>query len=312
MSLKGKYDGNLVYAYAKRGQVLLAEVWAKEYPDIKVVSSHPGWTLTEAVDAAYGDSKKYLEPLRTPWEGAEGIAWLLACPFNSIESGAFYLDRVSQVKHVAGPFFTEGSFTKNSEAEVAEMMKQLQTWTSSAKPSVATLQEFNEATNATLVPTKGQPAKASETQIDVQKFMGKWYVIAHIPTFVDKGTANNTEDYVWDAEKEQVNVKFSYSNLKLTKTSTLGQTAKVMDDVGTTWSISVGFGFIRTNFPYLIHDCAEDYSTCMVGEPKRSFLYIMARTPSIDDELLTQLKTKAVKMGYKNDLIVKVPQSWQS
>jgi hypothetical protein len=27
------YDGNLVYAYAKRGQVLLAEVWSNEFPE---------------------------------------------------------------------------------------------------------------------------------------------------------------------------------------------------------------------------------------------------------------------------------------
>lgn len=62
-----KYDGNLVYTYAKRGQVLLCEEWQKMHPKLKVVSSHPGWTATEAVDAAYGDDKKYLEPLRTPW-----------------------------------------------------------------------------------------------------------------------------------------------------------------------------------------------------------------------------------------------------
>ena len=96
-SLKGKYNGNLVYAYAKRGQVLLAEQWAGRHPAVAVVAAHPGWTLTEAVDAAYGDGKKWLEPMRTPWQGAEGIAWLLACPVEKIESGAFYLDRKPQV-----------------------------------------------------------------------------------------------------------------------------------------------------------------------------------------------------------------------
>ena len=74
---KQEYNGNLAYAYAKRGQVLLAEEYTKQYPKIQTVSCHPGWTLTPAVDMAYGESKKYLEPMRTTWQGAEGIGWLM-------------------------------------------------------------------------------------------------------------------------------------------------------------------------------------------------------------------------------------------
>ena len=56
-----------------------------------------GWTLTEGVESAYGESKKYLEPLRSLWEGAEGIIWLTVCPKEDMVDGAFYLDRTPQV-----------------------------------------------------------------------------------------------------------------------------------------------------------------------------------------------------------------------
>lgn len=121
-----KYDGNLAYAYAKRGQILLAERLTKQYPDIAFLSSHPGWVRTVGVDDAFGSSAKYLEPLRTGWEGAEGICWLTTTPKNNMESGAFYLDRSTQVKHIAGPFFSEGSYTKNTENEVDTMMRKLE------------------------------------------------------------------------------------------------------------------------------------------------------------------------------------------
>lgn len=128
------YDGQSAYAYAKRGQVLLCESWAAENPGIKVVTCHPGWTGTPAVDAAYGDAKKYLEPMRTPWEGAEAIIWLCVAPAEKIESGAFYLDRRPQVKHMAGMFYSEGSHTKNSPEETNAMIRGLDDWANGRRP----------------------------------------------------------------------------------------------------------------------------------------------------------------------------------
>jgi dehydrogenase/reductase SDR family protein 12 len=122
---KDKYGGELAYAYAKRAQVLLAERWAKEIPEITWVAPHPGWAATPGVDSAFGDNKKYLEPLRSQWQGAEGIAWLMGAEKSEIENGQFYLDRTPQVKHISGPFFTEGSFTKNTEQDVDELLENL-------------------------------------------------------------------------------------------------------------------------------------------------------------------------------------------
>lgn len=307
-SLKGKYNGNLAYAYAKRGQVLLAERWAALNPDIKVVSSHPGWTLTPAVDAAYGDQKKYLEPMRTPWQGAEGTAWLLACPAEEIESGAFYLDRKPQVKHMAGPFFSEGSFTKNTPEEVEEMMKSLADWTSDRRPTASQLVELNEAKMVSEDIRKAGKCTASEQPIEIQRFMGKWYVVAHIPTYFDKGTVDNTEEYVWDAEKQTIGITFTYSNAKRTKTSTINQTGKIKNEQNTQWQLTLKVAFVPISLPYLILDCAEDYSTCIVGDPKRSFLYIMARTPTVPEAVLTSLRAKSLRLGYNVDPLVKVPQ----
>lgn len=123
------YNGVDVYAYAKRGQVLLAEEWTKEYPDVKICTVHPGWADTPAVVEAFGSTAKYLKPLRTPWQGAEGVCWLVGVDRNKIQGGAFYLDRKPQQKHLAGPFFSEGSHTKNTPEEVEFMMNKLEEMT---------------------------------------------------------------------------------------------------------------------------------------------------------------------------------------
>ena len=59
-SAVGRYDGQMAYVHAKRGQVLLAERWARDSKgDGKVgwVSAHPGWVDTPAVEEAYGKAR---------------------------------------------------------------------------------------------------------------------------------------------------------------------------------------------------------------------------------------------------------------
>lgn len=119
------FDGFKQYSYAKRGQVILAEENTKIHPEVCWVSCHPGWASTPGVDETFGDSQKYLEPLRDGWQGAEGIAWLMATDRKNLESGAFYLDRKPQQKHISGLFMTEGNRTKNTPAEVNDMMENL-------------------------------------------------------------------------------------------------------------------------------------------------------------------------------------------
>ncbi|CAK8990567.1 unnamed protein product [Durusdinium trenchii] len=288
-----KYDGQFAYAYAKRGQVLLCEEWAKSYPKVKVMSCHPGWTSTPGVDAAYGSSQSYLEPLRNLWQGAEGIIWLLVADAAKLQSGAFYLDREPQVKHMGGAFFTEGSVTKNSPGEVADMMRLLEDWANGRRDS------------ATRVASA--PLTAMERSIELPKFMGVWYVIANIPTFFDQGTSNNIETYSLDETGKNVLVDFTYQQGSSSKL--LQQRAEVVNDACTQWAISPKIGvFIPLRLSYLIVDCAEDYSTCIIGVPDRRYLWIMARTPTIEEKTLEALISKSRRLGFDEKAIVRVPQ----
>ena len=114
------YDGTAAYSRAKRGQVLLAEQLAKTESNITWLSAHPGWVDTVGVSDAFGDSKKYLEPMRNSWEGAEGLTWLMSAKRHLLKNGEFYLDREIQEKHLIQ------SLTKNNDSEIHEMISKLQ------------------------------------------------------------------------------------------------------------------------------------------------------------------------------------------
>ena len=44
--------------------------------------------------------------------------------------------------------------------------------------------------------------------------------------------------------------------------------------------------------------CASDYSTCVVAVPDRAYLWVMARTPTVDDAVLEALLARAEVLGY--------------
>jgi dehydrogenase/reductase SDR family protein 12 len=273
------YDGQYAYAYAKRGQVLLCERWAEEYRDVKFVSCHPGWTQTEAVDAAYGESKKYLEPLRSTWQGAEGIIWLAIAPVDQIQSGGFYLDRAPQVKHIAGPFFTEGSYTKNTPEEVAEMMRNLAIW------SVA--DQRPTAERIAVEVAKKLPLTAMSREIDINAFMGDWHVLGNIPTYPEMGAANGIEHYDFVSDTKGtglIKVKFTFVP-KGSKSLSEAQMCATISNapINTQWALDPKILGIRLplGLTYQILDLTDQYT--IVGVPDRSYLWIMTRAhPSYD------------------------------
>ena len=114
---------------------------------------------------------------------------------------------------MSGPFFTEGSYTKNTPEEVQTMMTQLEKWstlTYSAGPLETLLPE--ERISRISHEESRIPLTAMEEPFELKRYMGKWHVQANIPTFVDKGTINNTEEYRWDEERQMVLISFKYAS----------------------------------------------------------------------------------------------------
>jgi NAD(P)-dependent dehydrogenase (short-subunit alcohol dehydrogenase family) len=99
---RGQYKGSIAYARAKRGQVILTELWADRLADqgIVVQAMHPGWADTPGVEASLPLFRKITKPfLRTPEQGADTIVWLAASDEAAETTGKFWLDRRPRPTH---------------------------------------------------------------------------------------------------------------------------------------------------------------------------------------------------------------------
>ena len=88
------YDGTRQYAIAKRLQVTLNEMWAKEEPYVEFAAMHPGWADTPGVQESLPLFRTLTKPiLRSAEQGADTIAWLAAVRPLPDRSGLFWSDR---------------------------------------------------------------------------------------------------------------------------------------------------------------------------------------------------------------------------
>jgi NAD(P)-dependent dehydrogenase (short-subunit alcohol dehydrogenase family) len=96
------YDGVRAYAFTKRAQVVLAELWAEHDPrGPRVVAMHPGWVDTPAVRTSLPRFHALTRPLlRQPAGGADTLDWLAACPLTLLHHGGFYFDRAERPTHL--------------------------------------------------------------------------------------------------------------------------------------------------------------------------------------------------------------------
>lgn len=123
------YNGPMAYAEAKRGMMILTQLWAKELENTSVTvnAMHPGWADTPGVaDALPGFHQLTKLVLRDHTEGADTIIWLAVKP-NLYTSGAFFFDRKSRDIH-------RSNNTRSSLSEIESFWKYLGEITEGAEP----------------------------------------------------------------------------------------------------------------------------------------------------------------------------------
>lgn len=152
---------------------------------------------------------------------------------------------------------------------------------------------------------RDMPELTTSAKVDLQRYMGAWYVIANIPYFAERGKVATRDVYRLDADG---NVATSYVYRKSFDgpEKTAGSLGVVQGDSGNAYWIVHLLWVIHAD--YLILDVAPDYSWALVGQPSRKLGWVLARDPAMDDTLYATLLGKLRSFGYDSARFLRVAQ----
>ncbi|MBN2830451.1 MAG: lipocalin family protein [Candidatus Cloacimonetes bacterium] len=145
-------------------------------------------------------------------------------------------------------------------------------------------------------------------KVELEKFMGDWYVIGILPNAIEKHAVNGIESYRLN---EDGTIGITYTFKKGTpdgKEKILTPKAKVFNhETNAEWRVQM---FKPFWYPYLVVDLADDYRYTVIGVPNRKYVWIMSRTPDLAENDYQNILAKLKHEGYNTEKIVKMPQIW--
>jgi len=154
----------------------------------------------------------------------------------------------------------------------------------------------------------GQAPLRTAEQVDLPRFMGDWYVIAHIPTFLERNAFNAVESYrLLDDGRIATTFHFNDGGFDGPR-KTYHPTGFVIDtESNALW----GMQFIwPIKAEYRVVYVDDEYRHTIIGRSKRDYVWIMARTPRIPAQDMQPLLDIIASQGYDTTRLRDVPQQW--
>jgi apolipoprotein D and lipocalin family protein len=147
-----------------------------------------------------------------------------------------------------------------------------------------------------LIAAEKTPPLQTVDQVDLNRYMGKWYEIASFPQWFQKNCVAS---------------KATYSLRKDGKVDVLNEcrdktlNGKLRDAKGKAWvedkksnaKLKVRF-FWPFSGDYWIIDLGKDYQYAVVGHPNRDYLWILSRSPRMDSAVYDGIIERLKKQHY--------------
>jgi apolipoprotein D and lipocalin family protein len=155
------------------------------------------------------------------------------------------------------------------------------------------------------VESGGEPMDTVK-HVDLERFMGDWYVVANIPTFVEKGAYNAVDSYALNPDGT-IATTFTFNKDSFDgPQKTYHPKGFVLD---TSTNAYWGMQFIwPIKADYRIVYLDDDYQLTVIGRAKRDYVWVMARQPDFSDTEMQRMRDFIASIGYDASELQRVPQ----
>ncbi|MDH4281235.1 MAG: lipocalin family protein [Myxococcales bacterium] len=150
------------------------------------------------------------------------------------------------------------------------------------------------------------PPLETVPEVDLNRYLGTWYEIASYPQSFQEGCTGTTATYTLrdDGQIDVLN-ECRKGSLDGKEDSARGRARVVDRDTNAKLEVS----FFRPFWgDYWIIDLGPDYEYAVVGHPSRDYLWILSRTPTLDEATYEGISSRLEQEGYPLDRLQKTIQ----
>ena len=141
-------------------------------------------------------------------------------------------------------------------------------------------------------------------EFELDKYLGKWYEIARLDHSFERGMELVTAEYTLRTDGG-VRVKNRGFSKKKNKWSEAEGKAFFVGKSSE--------GYLKVSFfgpfygSYVVFELDKDnYQYAFVAGPNASYLWLLSRTPTVEEDLLTQFVMQAKKLGFETENLIYV------
>jgi apolipoprotein D and lipocalin family protein len=141
---------------------------------------------------------------------------------------------------------------------------------------------------------------------ELDRYLGKWYEIARLDHSFERGLTRVTAEYSLREDGGVRVVNRGYAAEKQECDEAVGKAYFVEDD---------DVGYLKVSFfgpfygAYVVFGLdREAYQYAFVSGPDTSYLWLLARTPTVSDEILRRFTERAAGLGFATDSLILVAQ----
>lgn len=154
--------------------------------------------------------------------------------------------------------------------------------------------------------TIARPPLRTVAKVDLDRYMGRWYVVANIPYLLEKGKVASYDTYGLRPDgRMQNDFTFRKGTFEAPEQTWKGVAWVHDKTTNAEWRVQFIWPFSVT---YLVIDLDPDYGWAVIGHPSRNYLWVLGRERSLPADVYRGIIERAAAQGYDPSRIQSVPQ----